>query len=331
MNPFFPAISVTPGQNYTLPVWYKWGQYGGNDWGYDRIYVQNADGTQAALQQNLHTLCTQSTWCKFTLSFTPSGSTVLISIGQFGPKFTTTATPNLTTTATPALEVYFDNVQLSASTNTPTPPVTPSYTPISTYTPTATYTPTPSLTPAQTYTPTATLAASPTSTPSPLQQAKYTYDGDGNLVKSDVTTQDGTDTITYYVSGYYNVQVTGSTTKVQKFYTFGSQIVAIQTSLNGAQSTLNWVMTDNLNSTTVTAKADGTFNSELRYSAFGEIRFSSGVVPTNYQYTGQLSQQAIGLDYYVARWYVPFLHTSPRRIQRYQIRVNHKPSTDTCM
>lgn len=70
---------------------------------------------------------------------------------------------------------------------------------------------------------------------------------------------------------------------------------------------LKWVMTDNLNSTTVTANADGTFNSELRYSAFGEIRYISGTTPTNYQYTGQLSQQAIGMDFYVARWYDPYL------------------------
>ena len=76
----------------------------------------------------------------------------------------------------------------------------------------------------------------------------------------------------------------------------GSQTVAVQTALNGAQGTLNWVLSDNLNSTTVTANADGTFNSELRYSAFGEIRYSSGSTPTNYQYTGQLSQQAVGLD-----------------------------------
>jgi hypothetical protein len=202
--------------------------------------VQNADGTTAASLSNPRTLSTPSVWQKFTLSFTPTGSTVLISVGQFGPQST--------------VEEYFDNVQLLVSTNTPSP--TPPGT--------LTYTPTPSQTPVQTYTPTPTASAtstsSPTSTPSPLNQAKYTYDGDGNLVKSNVTAQNGTETITYYVSGYYNVQVIGSNTTVQKFYTFGSQTIAIQTSLNNAQGMLNWIMSDNLNSTTVTANADGTFN-----------------------------------------------------------------------
>jgi RHS repeat-associated protein len=77
--------------------------------------------------------------------------------------------------------------------------------------------------------------------------------------------------------------------------------------IQGSQNWLTWVLTDNLNSTTVTANADGSFNSEMRYSAFGEIRYSSGTTPTNYQYTGQLSQPELGLDYYVARWYDPYI------------------------
>ena len=46
-------------------------------------------------------------------------------------------------------------------------------------------------------------------------------------------------------------------------------------------------------------------NSEIRYSAFGEVRYSSGTTPTDYQYTNQLNQPDIGLYYYVARFYDP--------------------------
>ena len=165
-----------------MTAWYQWKQYSGNEWGYDRIYVQNADGTQAALLANLHTtFSTPSVWQKFTLSFTPSGNTVLVSVGQFGPQAT--------------VEEYFDNVQLLASSSTPSP--TPLSGSTASYTPTVTNTPTKTATPTGTISPTSTQAVTPTATASPLNQAKYTYDGDGNLVKSDVTTQGGTETITY--------------------------------------------------------------------------------------------------------------------------------------
>ena len=53
------------------------------------------------------------------------------------------------------------------------------------------------------------------------------------------------------------------------------------------------------------ADAGGTIVSELRYSAFGEIRYQNGTLPTDYLYTGQRQEAAIGLYYYVARWYDP--------------------------
>jgi RHS repeat-associated protein len=48
-------------------------------------------------------------------------------------------------------------------------------------------------------------------------------------------------------------------------------------------------------------------NSEIRYTAFGTIRYQNGVTPTDYRYTGQLQQAVIGLYYYNARWYDPQL------------------------
>ncbi|WP_160317452.1 RHS repeat-associated core domain-containing protein [Ornatilinea apprima] len=62
---------------------------------------------------------------------------------------------------------------------------------------------------------------------------------------------------------------------------------------------------DHLGSASVTANVDGSLNSELRYTAFGEVRYNNGLTPTDYRYTGQLEQAELGLYYYVARWYDP--------------------------
>jgi RHS repeat-associated protein len=68
---------------------------------------------------------------------------------------------------------------------------------------------------------------------------------------------------------------------------------------------LQWILSDHLNSASVTANADGTWNSSIQYTAFGEVRASSGLTATKYRYTGQLAQDVLGLDYYVARWLDP--------------------------
>ncbi|MDR3573709.1 MAG: RHS repeat-associated core domain-containing protein [Anaerolineaceae bacterium] len=117
----------------------------------------------------------------------------------------------------------------------------------------------------------------------------------------------GDGTTTYYPSRQYVdiFSATGVET-VQKYYTAGSQTIAENT-ITGGTTTLNWILSDEVNSTTVTANADGTLNSEIRYTAFGEIRFSSGNTPTNYQYTGQLAQPEIGLSWYTSRFYDPYL------------------------
>jgi len=77
--------------------------------------------------------------------------------------------------------------------------------------------------------------------------------------------------------------------------------------VQGSNDTLNWILGDHLGSTTVTANADGTWNSEIKYTAFGEVRASYGLTPTDYRYTGQLEQTELGLIYFVARFYDPVL------------------------
>jgi RHS repeat-associated protein len=102
-------------------------------------------------------------------------------------------------------------------------------------------------------------------------------------------------------------EVNGSETTVRKFYALGSMAVAVR-AVVGTQDTLKWVLGDHLGSTSVTANEDGSWNSELRYTAFGEVRASQGLTPTEYRFTNQLEQITIGLYYYGARWYDPYLN-----------------------
>jgi RHS repeat-associated protein len=67
------------------------------------------------------------------------------------------------------------------------------------------------------------------------------------------------------------------------------------------------MLSDHLGSTSTTANADGSWNSSISYTAFGEIRASSGITARDFRYTGQLRQAELGLYYYVARWYDPQL------------------------
>jgi RHS repeat-associated protein len=73
--------------------------------------------------------------------------------------------------------------------------------------------------------------------------------------------------------------------------------------------TLYWLLTDHLWSVNKAVRADGTLPTpEQRYKAFGDQRYSSGTMPTTYQYTGQRAEQSLGIYYYGARWYDPYLN-----------------------
>jgi YD repeat-containing protein len=212
-----------------------------------------------------------------TVEYTPTETATL----EFTPTDTPTPTATLEGTAT--------------ETETPTPTPTPTETSVPAATETETPTPTPAYT--ETPTPTATTAGVPTEPPpAPLEHAYYVYDGDGNLVKSIVN-----DTVTYFMGKYYTREVNGSSTVVKKYYTAGAKTIAMRT-IEGSTNTLNWLLTDHLGSTSVSANEDGSWNSTIKYTAFGESRESSGITPTKYRYTGQLLEAEVGLYYYVARW-----------------------------
>jgi RHS repeat-associated protein len=68
---------------------------------------------------------------------------------------------------------------------------------------------------------------------------------------------------------------------------------------------LTWLPGDHPGSTSVTANADGTLASEQTYTAWGTTL--SGTLPTDRQYTGQISEEQLGIYFYNARYYDPYL------------------------
>jgi RHS repeat-associated protein len=96
----------------------------------------------------------------------------------------------------------------------------------------------------------------------------------------------------------------GTEITYKKNYIAGSKQIAVRT-ITGSTNTLNWPLTDPLGSTSTTANEDGSWNSTIKYTAFGETRESNGITPTKHRYTGQLLEAEVGLYYYVARFYDP--------------------------
>jgi len=125
--------------------------------------------------------------------------------------------------------------------------------------------------------------------------AENRYDGDGNRVKSVLG-----GVTTYYVGNYYEY-VNSSTTK--KYYYAGGQRVAMRNN-----NTLYYLLGDHLGSTSLTANSGGSKVAELRYHPYGETRYTSGTTPTSYQFTGQRNDSSIGLYFYNARYYDPYLN-----------------------
>jgi RHS repeat-associated protein len=132
--------------------------------------------------------------------------------------------------------------------------------------------------------------------------ANFYYDADGKQVKSIVG-----GVTTYYVGQHYEKK--GTT--VTKYYFAGATRLAVRT--NG---TLSYLLGDHLGSSSVTTNASGVKTASALYKAFGETRYSSGALGTDYKFTGQREQAELGLYFYGARWYDSSLgrFTSPDTI-----------------
>ena len=139
--------------------------------------------------------------------------------------------------------------------------------------------------------------------------ATFTYDGDGNRVKSVVGS-----TTTLFVGQHY--ETSGGV--VTKYYAAGGARVAMRQG-----STFYWLFSDHLGSTSKVANSSGALQSQQLYKAWGETRYTSGTLPTRYTYTGQYtyatsSANDFGMIYYGARFYDNSLgrFVSPDSFQR---------------
>jgi RHS repeat-associated protein len=85
---------------------------------------------------------------------------------------------------------------------------------------------------------------------------------------------------------------------VTKYYFAGGKRVAMD-----REGVVQWLIGDHLGTTSLVLNADGTVHSEARHYPYGEERWSSGTLPTDYRFTGQRNDSYIKLTVMGARWY----------------------------
>jgi RHS repeat-associated protein len=113
--------------------------------------------------------------------------------------------------------------------------------------------------------------------------------------------------MTVYVGNHYEVK----DSVVTKYYFAGATRLTVRTG-----GTLSYLLGDHLGSSSVTTTASGVKTASALYKAFGETRYSSGALGTDYKFTGQREEAALGIYYFNARWMDPSLgrFTSPDTI-----------------
>jgi RHS repeat-associated protein len=130
--------------------------------------------------------------------------------------------------------------------------------------------------------------------------AKYLYDADGNRVQK----IEGDKTTTYVIDSTFpyaqvvQEMVTQSGVTIVMNYTWGNGLIA-QT--RGSQT--SYAHADGLGSVKVLTEAAGTQTDSYSYDAFGTVENKTGTTVNSYQYTGESTDDTIGLQYNRARWY----------------------------
>ena len=127
----------------------------------------------------------------------------------------------------------------------------------------------------------------------------FLYDASGQRIVKDVS---GGDT-TYYVSSHLEVVIDNSGNVTwKKNYSSGGKLIAVRDSSSG----LSHIHQDHLGSTAIVTDSTGEAVSGQVYFPYGETRNTFGILPTERQFTGQVSDmEETGLYYYNARYYNP--------------------------
>jgi RHS repeat-associated protein len=83
--------------------------------------------------------------------------------------------------------------------------------------------------------------------------------------------------------------------KATTYYHFGSQRVAMREQTDGNPTgAVYWLHSDHLGSASLTTDAGGGKFAELRYKPWGEVRWSSGAMPTDRRFTGMTTHAGLG-------------------------------------
>jgi RHS repeat-associated protein len=123
--------------------------------------------------------------------------------------------------------------------------------------------------------------------------ASFSYDADGKQV---IGTVNGV--TTYYVGNHYEKK----NDVVTKYYFAGATRLAVRTG-----ETLSYLLADHIGSSSVTTDANGGYSAQELYKAFGESRHTDGTLGTDYKFTGQRSEAALGIYFFQSRWFDPSL------------------------
>jgi len=128
------------------------------------------------------------------------------------------------------------------------------------------------------------------------------HDADGQRVKQ--MAADGKTTL--YTGQWYEVTFTANPadTVWSAYYYLGGQRVALRQGAVGQAGTVYWLHADHLGSTSEVSTATASLSERERYFPYGQVRYSSGTLPTTYTFTGQ-RLDGTGLLYYGARYYDP--------------------------
>jgi RHS repeat-associated protein len=111
----------------------------------------------------------------------------------------------------------------------------------------------------------------------------------------------GTRTVVY-VGSHYEKDLTSG--QVTKYYYFAGQRVAMNKG-----GVVYYLVTDHLGSASLALDSSGAKVSEMRYRAYGEMRYSGPPTgtQTDYRFTGQRQLAGVGLYNMGARWYDAYL------------------------
>lgn len=138
---------------------------------------------------------------------------------------------------------------------------------------------------------------------------------------TDDTEVNHTDEVVSFLAIEGNGVLTGkayvpSGTIERKYYFLGGQRVAMREA-----GDLFYLLSDHLGSTTITTDENGEVSAEMHYTAWGETRYKEDHTPTGRRFTGQIQEPEIGLYFYNARWYDPYIIRLTHRIVQIRTRV----------